>query len=125
MRYDRPLWSAIKAETDGEYCNAALTWLRALEDPAKGAEAHTEREVGELQGDCEQLCEMLDWLFIEHEAMLSFIAKLDVETIHEATSHWGTDDTGLIRVLATRNKRCLQNINIGYRTAYEEPLQVG
>ena len=66
---------------------------------------------------------MLDWLLLEHEALHVFVAQLDVETIREATKGAGTEDTALIKCLATRNKRCLARINIGYRTAYGDTLQ--
>ena len=35
----------------------------------------------------------------------------------------GTEDTPFIRAMATRNKRALARINIGYREAYGETLQ--
>ena len=28
LRYDRPLWSALKAEIDGDFLKAALTWIK-------------------------------------------------------------------------------------------------
>ena len=66
---------------------------------------------------------MVDWLLLEHDALLGFVAQLDVESLHEATKGKGTDDTALIRALCTRNKRCLAAINMGYRQAYDESLQ--
>ena len=52
-----------------------------------------------------------------------FVAYLDVETIHEAIKGWGTDDTALIRAFATRDKRALARVNLGYHEAYGKPLQ--
>ena len=54
---------------------------------------------------------------------LVFVAYLDVECVREACKGWGTDDTALIRCLATRSKRALARVSIGYREAYGEPLQ--
>jgi hypothetical protein len=124
-KYDQPLWSALKENLgeSSDFIKAAQTWIRALEDPCRGAEKFTELEADELEGDAEKLCEMLDWLLLEHEGLHVFVAHLDVETIREATKGKGTDDTPLIRCFATRNKRCLARINIGYRNAYGEPLQ--
>ena len=56
-------------------------------------------------------------LLLEHECLSVFVAYLDVESIREACKGWGTDDTALIRVLATRSKRALARVNIGYREA--------
>ena len=125
QKYDQPLWSALREKlSDDDFLKAALTWIRALEEPSRGAEAFTEQELGDIEGDCEKLCEMLDWLLLEHESMLVFVAYLDVETVREATLGSGTNDTALIRALATRNKRSLARVNIGYREAYGEQLQL-
>eukprot|EP00322_Chrysochromulina_rotalis_P026845 CAMPEP_0115866008 /NCGR_PEP_ID=MMETSP0287-20121206/20027_1 /TAXON_ID=412157 /ORGANISM="Chrysochromulina rotalis, Strain UIO044" /LENGTH=1093 /DNA_ID=CAMNT_0003320561 /DNA_START=29 /DNA_END=3309 /DNA_ORIENTATION=- len=122
-KYGQPLWSALKAEVSGDFLNAALTWLQSFDEPSRGAEKYTEVEVGELSGDAGKLVEMVDYLLLEHESLLVFVAYLDVETIREAVKGWGTDDTALIRAFATRNKRALARINIGYRQAYGEPMQ--
>ena len=122
-KYDQPLWSALKENIDGDFLQAGLTWVRALGDPARGAEATTEVDVSELDGDASQLANMLDWLLLENEALLVSLAQLDVETIREAVKGWGTDDTVLIRAICTRNKRALARVNIGYREAYGTPLQ--
>ena len=124
-KYSQPLWSALQAEVSGaDFLKAALAWINALNEPARGCEAFTEVEVGGHADDSGKLCTMLDWLLIEHESLLVFIAYLDVETVREACKGWGTDDTALIRVLCTRSKRALARVNIGYREAYGEPLQV-
>ena len=123
QKYDQPLWSALKENIDGDFLKAALTWIRALEEPSRGAEKFTEADVGELADDAGKLCEMIDWLLLEHDSLLVFVAYLDIETIREATKGWGTEDTALIRAFATRNKRSLARVNIGYRQAYGEPLQ--
>jgi len=123
-KYDQPLWSALKAEISGNFLSAALVWLNSIDnDPARGAEKFTEQTVDDLGDDAPKLAEMLDYLFIENEAVLCFVAFLDVEAIREATKGWGTDDTKLIRAFATRNKRALARVNIGYRGKYGEPLQ--
>ena len=43
--------------------------------------------------------------------------------MREATKGFGTDDTGLIRAIATRSKRMLARVNAGYRAAYDDSLQ--
>ena len=124
-KYGQPLWSALKEELkEGNFLSAATAWLSTISsNPARSAERFT--ELGLSDGDVElpKLVEMLDWLFVENEALLSFIAFLDVETVREATKGWGTDDTALIRAFTTRNKRALARVNIGYRNKYGEPLQ--
>ena len=122
-KYTQPLWSALKAEIGGHFLTAATAWLNAIEDPSRGAEAYTEQDVNEIASEAPKLCEMVDWLFLENEALLCFVAFLDVESIREATKGWGTDDTRLIRAFTTRNKRALARVNIGYRNKYEAPLQ--
>ena len=89
----------------------------------RGAEQYTEQDVGNLAGNAPALVNMLDYLFLENESLLCFVALLDVQTIREAVKGWGTDDTALIRALATRNKRALARVNIGYRERFETPLQ--
>ena len=122
-KYDQPLWSALKAEVDGDFLRAALAWVASCEAKHNAAEKFAELEVESLEGDAEKLAEMVDWLLLENDCLLTFIAQLDVETVREATKGFGTDDTALIRVLATRNKRCLGAINLGYRQAYDDSLQ--
>ena len=125
-KYDQPLWSALKEKVSGgqgRFLKASLAWIESIEAKQNAAEKFTEAEVGDIEGDAGALGEMVDWLLFEHEALLQFVNQLDVETVHEATKCWGTDDTGLIRALATRNKRCLSSINYGYRAAYDENLQ--
>ena len=122
-KYTQPLWSALKAELHGDdFISAGLTWLRALEEPSRGAEKFTDVDVDSLEGDVGQLVTMLDYLLLEHDSLLVFVAYLDVEVIREATKGRGTQDTPLIRAFATRNKRALARVNIGYREAYGEPL---
>ena len=61
-KYSQPLWSALKAALDGsDFLHAALTWLRAINEPTHGAEAYTEVEVASLGGDASKLCTMVDW----------------------------------------------------------------
>ena len=122
-KYGQPLWSALRAEVDGDFLKAALTWIRSLNDPSGGAETYTEVEVSAYGGEAPALCEMLDWLLLEHESLLVFIAYLDIETVREACKGWSNDDTALIRCLATRSKRALARMSIGYREAYGEALQ--
>ena len=116
-KYGQPLWSALKEELkEGNFLSAATAWLSTISsNPARSAERFT--ELGLSDGDVElpKLVEMLDWLFVENEALLSFIAFLDVETVREATKGWGTDDTALIRAFTTRNTRALARVTIGYR----------
>jgi annexin A13 len=120
----QPLWSALKENLgDGDFLRASLTWINALEEPSRGAEKFTEQDVDALDGDCAQLVPMLDWLLLEHDSLLVFVAHLDIETIREACKGWGTDDTALIRAFATRNKRSLARVNVGYRQKHGEPLQ--
>ena len=69
-----------------------------------------------------QMVKMLDMLLLEHDSLLVFVAYLDVECIHEACKGYGTKDTPLIRAFATRNKRALARVNIGYREAYGEQV---
>jgi hypothetical protein len=113
QKYDVPLWSALKAELGGDFLKAALAWIDAIQEPARGAEKFTLQDVGEIADDDNKLLEMIDWLLLEHEALLGGVSALDVETVHEAVKGWGTDDTALIRALCTRSKRCLHAINLG------------
>jgi hypothetical protein len=122
QKYDVPLWSALKAELDGDFLKAALAWIDAIQEPARGAEKFTLQDVGEIADDDNKLLEMIDWLLLEHEALLGGVSALDVETVHEAVKGWGTDDTALIRALCTRSKRCLHAINLGYRRAHDASL---
>eukprot|EP00900_Chrysochromulina_parva_P010576 jgi/Chrpa1/1951/Chrysochromulina_OHIO_Genome00013467-RA len=124
-KYGQPLWSALKEELKaGNFLNAATAWLSTISsNPARSAERFTELDLSNGDVELPKLVEMLDWLFVENEALLSFIAFLDVETVREATKGWGTDDTALIRAFTTRNKRALARVNIGYRNKYGEPLQ--
>jgi len=124
QKYDQPLWSALKEMIDGDFLRAALTWIRALEEPSRGAEEFTDVDVDSHGDECEALVKMLDFLLLEHESLLVFVAYLDVESIREACKGYGTKDTPLIRAFGTRNKRSLARVNIGYREAYGEPLQV-
>ena len=124
-KYDRPLWSALKAELDGDFLHAALAWVQTTD--AAGAagvdDTRTEVDLSEQEGDAEALFATLDTLLQEHDRLLGLVAYLDVETLHEVTKGFGTDDTGLIRTIATRGKRCLARINAGYRKAYDTSLQ--
>ena len=122
-KYGQPLWSALNAQIGGDFLTAATTWIRALEEPSRGAEKFTETKVDELDGDAGALATMVDYLLLENESLLVFVAYLDIETIREAVKGWGADDTALIRAFTTRNKRCLARVNIGYREAYGSPLQ--
>jgi len=124
-KYNQPLWSALKEKIKaGDFLRAAMTWVRALHDPSKGAEKFTEVDVEEHGDDVEKLGTMLDYLLLEHDSQLVFVAALDVEILREACVKSGTDDTVMIRTFATRNKRALARVNIGYREAYSEPLQM-
>ena len=122
-KYSQPLWSALKEMIDGDFLSAALTWIRALEEPSRGAEQFTDVDVDSHDDDVDGLVKMLDMLLLEHDSLLVFVAYLDVECIHEACKGYGTKDTPLIRAFATRNKRALARVNIGYREAYGETLQ--
>ena len=123
-KYGQPLWSALKEQISGNFLTAATAWLNSVSvDPARGAERFTELDVSGGDVELDKLVTMLDWLFLENEALLTFVAFLDVETIREATKGYGTEDTALIRAFATRNKRALARVNIGYRNKYGEPLQ--
>jgi len=122
-KYTQPLWSALRENVDGDFLKAGLTWVRALEEPSRGAEKFTEADVDSHGGDASALANMLDYLLLENDSLLVFVAYLDVETIREAVKGWGTDDTVLIRSFATRSKRALARVNIGYREAYGTPLQ--
>ena len=203
-KYSRPLWSALKAEIDGDFHLAASTWLSSLDEQrGGGAEAYTEVDVDSHGDSAEALAEMVDYLLVEkcataHRAvcwslalsptepqspcepsvslslphapcsltrgpslslphapcsltrgpslslphapcslthglwcsptwnsdnLLGRIARLDVESVREATKGFGTDDTGLIRAIATRSKRMLARVNAGYRAAYDDSLQ--
>ena len=39
-KYGRPLAAALKDELSGDFKRAALMWIRALQDPSDGLEAH-------------------------------------------------------------------------------------
>ena len=123
QKYSQPLWSALKELIDGDFLAAALTWIRALEEPSRGAEAFTNADVDGHDDDLDALTKMLDMLLLEHDSLLVFVAYLDVETIREACQGYGTKDTPLIRAFGTRNKRALARVNLGYRESYGEPLQ--
>mmetsp|Transcript_18138 Transcript_18138/g.30301 ORF Transcript_18138/g.30301 Transcript_18138/m.30301 type:complete len:1081 (+) Transcript_18138:3-3245(+) len=125
-KYSRPLPHAIRKEISGEghFELAALVWLKALEEPSRGAETLTEVEVDKHEGDTEALARMLDMLLVENDSLLAFISYLDVETLREAVKGWSVDDTQLIRTLATRSKRFLARVSVGYRKAFQEPLHL-
>ena len=112
-RHAPPVGPIGRAQVSGDFLTAASTWLRAMEEPSRGAEKYTEVDVEDLEGDAPALANMVDYLFLENESLLVFVAHLDVETIREAVKGWGTEDTPLIRAFATRNKRALARINIG------------
>lgn len=125
-KYDRPLWSVLKEELDGDFLKAALAWITSVQEPIQSAEVTTEKDVEEAAGaedEVAALTEMLDWLLLEHESLLACVTSLDVETVHEAVKGWGTDDTALIRALCTRSKRALNAIAVGYRGAHDASLQ--
>eukprot|EP00308_Calcidiscus_leptoporus_P000332 CAMPEP_0119373158 /NCGR_PEP_ID=MMETSP1334-20130426/23665_1 /TAXON_ID=127549 /ORGANISM="Calcidiscus leptoporus, Strain RCC1130" /LENGTH=1062 /DNA_ID=CAMNT_0007390837 /DNA_START=170 /DNA_END=3358 /DNA_ORIENTATION=+ len=124
-KYQRPLDHAVRNEISGEgYMErAALTWLNALNEPSRGAEEFTEVEVDSHGEDTDALCRMCDMLLVENDSLLRFIVTLDVEEIRAAVKGFGTDDTRLIRSLATRNKQFLARVSVAYRQAYGEPLQ--
>ena len=120
----QPLWSALKEELSGstDFLNAALTWLRSQEDPSRGAEAYTEVDVSSHGGDLAKIVKMLDYLLVEVDSLLGFVARLDVESIREACVGSGTEHTAFIRAFATRSKRSLARVNLGYHSAYGETL---
>ena len=125
-KYSQPLWSALAENVSSSslFYSAAHTWVRSWSDPSRVmAERFTEADVSSLSGDAKGLANMLDYLFLEHESLLVCVAQLDVETIREAVKGWGADDTALIRAFATRNKRALARVNLGYRDSYQTTLQ--
>ena len=124
-KYAKPLDVALYDEvnTAHTFLGAARTWITAMNEPSRGAERFTEVDVAGLDGNLPGLVNMLDYLFLENESLLCFVAYLDVETVREAVKGWSHDDTALIRAFTTRNKRALARINIGYREAHGSPLQ--
>ena len=122
QKYQRPLASALRKELSGNFKKAAVAWLRALQDPSRGLEATTEQDVSKIAGDCEKLNDMIDDLLKEHNALTTFIATLDVERLAEACVGVGTDDTSLIKVISTRDKRFLSRVSKGYRAFYKKDL---
>ena len=121
-KYGLPLASALNQEIGGNFADAALLWIRALDDPSGGVEEVTEKEPSEFSGDAPKLSNMCDFLLLENEMLLRFAASLDMETLAEAIKGWGTDDTRLIRTLTTRSKRFLGRLSYMYRETAGETL---
>ena len=94
----------------------------AMLDPAKGCEAYTDVDVSSHGDDAAALASMLDYL-LEHESLMMAVGRLDAQTLYEACKGFGTDDTVLIRQLATRGERFLNRVSLMYRDAHGEPLQ--
>ncbi len=121
-KYQRPIASALKKETSGDFRRAAVAWLGALQDPSRGLEETTEADAGSLGSECEKLKGMVGDLIMEHSALNAFVAQLDVERLAEACDGFGTDDTALITVLATRSKGHLAQVSREYRKSHGKDL---
>ena len=123
-KYSVPLATQLSNEVDGKFLKAALEWIRMLDDPAGGMEEVTEAEVSGFSGDAPKLSSMCDFLLLEYEMLMRFAASLDMETLCEAIQGRTTDDTMLIRTLATRSKRFLGRISYLYREEYGKNLSI-
>ena len=121
-KYAKPLASSLNVEIGGHFANAALTWIRTLDDPSSGVEDVTEQSVSSFEGDAAALTRMCDFLLLENEMLMRFAASLDVETLAEAVRHNKTDDTRLIRTLTTRAKRFLGRLSYQYREENDTTL---
>jgi hypothetical protein len=71
-KYGQPLWSALKEELKaGNFLSAATAWLSTISsNPARSAERFTELDLSNGDVELPKLVEMLDWLFVENEALL-------------------------------------------------------
>ena len=91
-------------------------------NPLRSLEDKTSVEPAELEGDAEALGSLLDSLLLEMNQLVGFASALDTERLAEACEGWGTDDTALITVLATRSKRYIRRIALQYRATYGKDL---
>ena len=66
---------------------------------------------------------MLEALLQEHTSLLKFLAELDAETIAEASKGWGTDDSRLIKTIASRTKAHLGKVSKVYWEAHDMDLE--
>ena len=60
-----------------------------------------------------RLRDLIDDMLLENDCLSGAIAGLDVERLRTACHGIGTDDSALIQVLATRNKRHLARVSKG------------
>jgi len=121
-KYGTPLAAALKDELSGNFRRAALMWVRALCDPARGLETLTEQEVEGLGGDAEALGAMLDALLQENGCLRGGVAAIDSERLAEACVGFGTDDTKLIATICSRNKQHLGMVSQIYYAEHEKSL---
>ena len=69
-KYGRPLDAALREEISGDFGLACQVWIRALDDPTRGAEEVTDRDPNELEGDLPGMQKMLDYLLLENNSIL-------------------------------------------------------
>ena len=56
------------------HISLATRWIRALEEPSRGAEAFTEVDIDSLGDELDALTKMIDMLLLEHDSLLVFVA---------------------------------------------------
>merc|ERR1719421_194782 len=109
-KYGRTLRDALKSEISGNFLRASLAWIAALEDPAQKAEEKTSVD----PETCADPSELLDDLLMENASVCKMLADSDARAIYEACHGFGTSDTKLITLLASRSKPHLQDVARAY-----------
>eukprot|EP00927_Polykrikos_kofoidii_P046184 TRINITY_DN4039_c0_g1_i1.p1 TRINITY_DN4039_c0_g1~~TRINITY_DN4039_c0_g1_i1.p1 ORF type:complete len:851 (+),score=199.97 TRINITY_DN4039_c0_g1_i1:48-2600(+) len=121
-KYGTQLKKAIADELSGNFKRAALLWIETFEDPASGVEARTETDVSEVSGIPDELSTMIDSLLLENASVVSYIAKLDAETLASACVGMGTDDLKLVSCISARSKSHFVKVSKFYQEFHGKDL---